>query len=368
VATLWRFDEGENRWTGGANGIVKMLMHRLLADNLLFIFRDANGKLMAYHPFTPDTQLVKVADMAWEWRAAKDYADDDEGFAEQFRLSLQSSWRASRFQHYNTRSNRRNRGLADAAFNGPSSVTACTAVQHVSVVDNAEVRNPFLAVLPQHPFGRVGSAQASTNSFVTTFPQPAAPGSSPTPGTNLFAAYKPAEAATVENEFVAAAQKAFGSYSVARRQTFVDAVVRAAIHGPAKNVKRPTSDDRSKFDEAYRFAALMTLRTWCESDVTSEPVACCPAAQRLVDNGGAMEVVLVAIACYDSVSHAARNGWGGSGVIDTLFHSSKVGCRVMTIIQKHVCPRAIHEALGEDLHTSIATLVTLINSTSTLRN
>jgi Arc/MetJ family transcription regulator len=115
----------------------------------------------------------------------------------------------------------------------------------------------------------------------------------------------------VEDEFVAAAQKAFGSYSVARRQTFVDAVLRAAIHGPAKNVKRPTSDDRSKFDEEYRLAALTALRTWCESDVTSEPVACCPAAQRLVDNGGAMEVALVAIASYDPISHAATrsNGW-----------------------------------------------------------
>jgi hypothetical protein len=149
---------------------------------------------MAYHPFTPDTQLVKVDDVTWEWRAEKDYADDDEGFAEQFRLSLQSSERASRFQHYVARSNRQNRGLADAAFSGPS--PAWTAVQHVSLVDNAEVRNPFLAALPQHPFGRVGSAQASTNSFVTTFPQPAAPGSSPTPGSNPFAAYKPAEAAT----------------------------------------------------------------------------------------------------------------------------------------------------------------------------
>jgi hypothetical protein len=349
VATLWRFDEGEDRWTGGAKGTVKKLMHRSLADNLLFIFRDANGKLMAYHPFTPDTQLVKVADVTWEWRAEKDYADEDEGFAEQFRLSLQSSERASRFQHYVARSNRQNRGLADAAFNGPS--PARTAVQHVSVVDNAEVRNPFLAALPQHPFGRVGSAQASTSSFVTTVPHPAAPGSSPTPGSNPFAAYKPAEAATVENELVTAAQNAFGSYSVARRQTFVDAVVRAAIHGPAKNVKRPTSDDRSKFDEEYRLAALMTLHTWCESDVTSEPVACCPAAQRLVDDGGAMEVALVAIASYNPISHAATrsNGWAAA--------CSSVGYRVMTIIQKHVRPDAIREALGEDLYTSFAALM-----------
>jgi Arc/MetJ family transcription regulator len=248
-------------------------------------------------------------------------------------------------------------------------------VQHVSVVDNAEVRNPFLKALPQHPFGRVGSAQASTNSFVTTVPQPAAPGSSPTPGSNWFAAYKSAKAATVEDEFVAAAQKAFGSYSVATRQTFVDAVLRAAIHGPAKNVKRRTKDDRSKFDEEYRLAALTALRAWCESDVTSEPVACCPATQRLVDNGGAMEVALVAIACYDPVSRAtsdgwaARNGWGGSGVMDTLlFHSSKVGCCVMTIIQKHVRAGAIREALGEDLHTAVAALVTLVIAPSTLRN
>jgi hypothetical protein len=85
---------------GEPKSTVKVLTHRLLADNLLFIFRDANGKLMAYHPFTPDTQLVKVDDVTWEWRAEKDYADDDEGFAEQFRLSLQSSERASRFQHY----------------------------------------------------------------------------------------------------------------------------------------------------------------------------------------------------------------------------------------------------------------------------
>jgi hypothetical protein len=40
----------------------------------------------------------------------------------------------------------------------------------------------------------------------------------------------------------------------------------------------------------------------------------------------------------------------------------------MTIIQKHVRPGAIREALGEDLYTSIAALVTLINATSTLRN
>jgi Ran-binding protein 1 len=324
VATLWRFDEGEDRWTGGAKSTMKMLTHRLLADNLLFIFRDANGKLMAYHPFTPDTQLVKVNDVTWEWRAEKDYADDDEGFAEQFRLSLQSSERASRFQHNITRSNCQHRGQADAAFSGPK--PAGTAVQYVSVVDNAEVRNPFLAALPQHSFGRVGSAQASINSFVTT---------SPTPGSTPFAAYKPAEAAisglfnpqftpapgtsallsppgvAVDDEFVAAARRAFGSYSVARRQTFVDAVLHAATHGPAKNVKRTTSDDRSKFDEEYRLAALTALHTWCESDVTSVPVACCPAAQRLVDNGGAVEVALVAIACYDLISHAAirSNGW-----------------------------------------------------------
>jgi Ran-binding protein 1 len=386
VATLWRFDEGEDRWTEGAKGKVKMLTHRSLADNLLFIFRDANGKLMAYHPFTPDTQLVKVDDVTWEWRAGKDYADDDEGFAEQFRLSLQSSERASRFQHYVTRSNRPNRGLADAAFSGPSPVTAWTAVQHVSIVDNEEVRNPFLAALPQHPFGRVSSAQASTNSFVTTFPQPAAPGSSPTPGSNPFAAYKPAEAATsclfnpqftpapgisapllppgvaVEDGFVAAARKTLGSHSVARRQTFVDAVLHAAIHGPAKNVKRTTSDDRSRVDEEYRLAALTAFRTWCESDVTTEPMACCPAAQRLVDNGGAVEVALVAIACYP-VPRAGSN-WC-SAALDAF---SNVGCRVMTIIQKHVRPGAIREALGEDLYTAVAALVTLVNAPFTLRN
>jgi hypothetical protein len=143
----------------------------------------------------------------------------------------------------------------------------------------------------------------------------------------------------VEDEFVAAAEKAFGSYSVARRQTFVDAVLHAAIHCPAKNVKRPTSDDRSKFDDEYRLAALTALRTWCESDVTSEPVACCPAAQRLVDNGGAMEVALVAIASYDPFSLAATRS-NGFGVRDTLPHSSQVGYRVMTIIRKHVRPGA----------------------------
>jgi Ran-binding protein 1 len=384
VATLWRFDEGEDRWTGGAKGTVKVLAHRLLADNSLFIFRDANGKLMAYHPSTADTQLVKVDDVTWEWRAEKDYADDDEGFAEQFRLSLQSSERASRFQHYITRSNCQNKGLADAAFSGPSPVTVWTAVQHISVVDDAEVRNPFRAASPQHPFGRVSSAQASTNPLVTTVPQPAAPGSSPTPGSNRFAAYKSAEAATggffssrsppapgtsalplppgmaVEDEFVAAAEKAFGSYSVARLQTFVDAVLRAAIHGPAKNITRPTSDDRSRFDEEYRLAALTALRTWCESDVTSEPVACCPAAQRLVDNGGAMEIALVAIACYDPISHAVSNGWARFGVGDTLlFHSSKVGYCVMTTLQKHVRPGTMREALGEDLYTAAAALVTV---------
>jgi Ran-binding protein 1 len=291
VATLWRFDEGEDRWTGGANGTVKMLTHRLLADNLLFIFRydddDANGKLMAYHPFTPDMQLVKVDDVTWEWRAEKDYADDDEGFAEQFRLSLQSSERASRFQHY-----------------------------------------------------------------VARF--------TPAPG---ISAPPPPPGAPVEDEFVAAAQKAFGSYSVARRHTFVDAVLHAAIHGPARNVKRPTSDDRSMFDGEYRLAALTALRAWCESDVTSEPVASCPAAQRLVDNGGAMEVALVAIASYDPVSRAAtRSNWS-SAALDTF---SNVGCCVMTILQKHVRPGAIREALGEALYFAVAALVTVINSTSTL--
>jgi hypothetical protein len=211
---------------------VKVLTHRLLADNFLFIFRDANGKLMAYHPFTPDTQLVKVDDVTWEWRAEKDYADDDEGFAEQFRLSLQSSERASRFQHYVTLANRQ-----------------CT----------------------------------------------------PAPGTS---ALPPPPGVAVEDEFVAAAQKTFGSYSVARRQTFVDAVL---------------------------LAALAALRTWCESDVTSESVACCPAAQRLLDNGGvmevALEVALVAIATsYDPVSRAVSNGCAGSGVRDTLPRSSRVGC------------------------------------------
>jgi hypothetical protein len=333
VATLWRFDEGEDRWTGGARGTVKLLTHRSLADNLLFIFRDEEGKLMAYHPFTPDERHVKVDDVTWEWRAEKDYADDDEGFAEQFRLSTQSSERASRFQHYVARSNRQNRGLSPA----------WTAVQHVSLVGNAVARNSFLAALPQHPFGHVDSARASTNSFVPTFPQPA--------GSNPFAAHKPAEA--VEDEFVAAARKAFGSYSVVTRQTFVDAVLRAAVHGPAKNVKRPTSDDRSKFDEEYRLAALAALRTWCESDVTSEPVACCPAAQRLVDYGGAMEVALVAIASYDPISH-------GFSEMDTLFQSSYVGCCAVTILQKHVRPDAIREAFGEDLYTSVAALVTLI--------
>jgi Ran-binding protein 1 len=370
VATLWRFDEGEDRWTGGAKGTMRVLTHRSLADNLLFTFLDEEGKLMAYHPFPPDERHVKVDDATWEWRAEKDYADDGEGFAEQFRLSLQSSESASRFQHYVAGSNRQNRGLADAAFSGPS--PAWTAVQHVSLAGNAVVRNPFLAALPQHPFGRVGSARASTNSFVTTFPQPAAPGSSPTPGSNPFAAYKPAEAASsglfnlqftpapgtsatppppggvaVEDEFVAAAQKAFGSYSVFTRQTFVDAVLRAAIHGPAKNVKRPASDDRSSVDVEYRLAALTALRTWCESDVTSEPgVACCPAAQRLVDNGGAVEVALVGIASYDPISHAVSNEWAGWGVMDTLFHSSHV---VMTILQKHVRPGAIRRSLGRRL-------------------
>jgi Ran-binding protein 1 len=295
VATLWRFDEGEDRWTGGAKSTVKVLTRRLLADNLLFIFRDANGKLLAYHPFTPDTQLVKVDDVTWEWRAEKDYADDDEGFVEQFRLSLQSSERASRFQHHVTRSNRQ---------------------------------------------------------------------LTPAPGTS---APPPPPGVAVLDEFAATAEKAFGSYSVATRQTFFDAVLHAAIHGPAKNVKRPTSDDRSSDDEEYRLAALTALRTWCESDVTSEPVACCPAAQRLVDNGGAMEVALVAIACYDPISHAAILS-SGFGVRDTLPHSSTVGCRVMTILQKHVRPGAIRDALGEDLHTSIAALVTLVTSTSTLRN
>jgi hypothetical protein len=177
VATLWRFDEGEDRWTGGAQGTAKVLTHRSLAKSLLFAFRDAEEKLVAYHRLTPDTQLVKADDVTWEWRVAKDYADDDEGFPEQFKLSLH--------------------------------------------------------------------------------------------------------------------------------------------------------------------------------DVTSEPVACCPAAQRLVDNGGAMEVALVAIASYDPISH-------GFSEMDTLFQSSYVGCCAVTILQKHVRPDAIREAFGEDLYTSVAALVTLI--------
>jgi hypothetical protein len=78
-----------------------------------------------------------------------------------------------------------------------------------------------------------------------------------------------------------------------------------------------------------------------------------------------MEVALVAIASYDPISHAATrsNRWGAA--LDTCSH---VGCRVMTIIQKHVRPGAIHEALGEDLHTAVAALVTLVDATSTLRN
>jgi Ran-binding protein 1 len=352
VATLWRFDEGEDRWTGGVKSTMKMLTHRWLADNLLFIFRNANGKLTAYHPITPDTQLVKVDDVTWEWRAKKDYADDDEGFAEQFRLSLQSSERASRFQRYITQSYRQNRGQTDA-FSGPS--PAWTGAQHVSVVDNAKVRNPFLAASPQHPFGRVQSAEGATSGFFNSQLTPA-------PGTSA----PPPSGVAVDDGFVAAAQKAFGSYSLARRQTFVDAVLRAAIHGPAKNVKRPINDDRSRFDEEYRLAALTALRTWCESDVTSEPVACCPAAQRLVDNGGAMEVAVVAIACYDPVSRAVSNGWAASGVSDTLLRSSNVGYCIMTILQKHVRPDAMREALGEDLYTAVAALVTVFGST--LRN
>jgi hypothetical protein len=38
----------------------------------------------------------------------------------------------------------------------------------------------------------------------------------------------------------------------------------------------------------------------------------------------------------------------------------------MTILQKHVRPGAIREALGEDLHTAVAALVTVFGST--LRN
>jgi hypothetical protein len=242
---------------GGSKSKVKMLTHRLIDS--LFIFRDANGKLMAYHPFTPDTHFVKVDDVTWEWRAEKDYADDDEGFAEQFRLSLRASERASRFQCYITRSN-------------------------------------FLLML--------------------------APGTSAPP---------PPPGVAVEDEFAAAARKAFGSYSDATRQIFVDSVLHAAIHGPAKNVKRRTSDDRSRFDDEYRLAALTALRTWCESDVTSEPVARCPAAQRLVDNGGAMEVALVAIANYNPISHAVGNGWAGCGVMNA-------GYRVMTSFRSTFVP------------------------------
>jgi hypothetical protein len=60
---------------------------------------------------------------------------------------------------------------------------------------------------------------------------------------------------------------------------------------------------------AYRLAALSVL--WCGSDVTSEPVMCCPA-HRLVENGGATEVALITIACYD---HSTQWAWDSCDIL-----------------------------------------------------
>jgi hypothetical protein len=364
VATLWRFDEGEDRWTGGAQGTAQVLTHRSLAKSL-FAFRDAEEKLRAYHRLTPDTQLVKADDVTWEWRVAKDYADDDEGFPERFKLSLQTAEDASRFQRYFTPSHHEK---ANTAFGVLSPSSATTQRDGVSV-DNAAVRNSFLTAFPQRSIGQARSAQGSIKPFATSS------GSSlPPPTSDPFASYSQRMAVTggfvvgaqvpppLEGEFGAAARKALGSYSYASQQTYIDAVLRAAADGPAKKVKRPASDARAAFDEEYRLAAVAVLYwwCWCDREVTSEPVACCPVAQRLIENGGATEIALIAIACYDTGTQAkwitnefTRTQW------DEPCHSAYDGCCLMTLLQKHVRPNAIREALGEELHTTIAALVTL---------
>jgi hypothetical protein len=357
VATLWRFDEGENRWTGGAEGTAKVLTHRSLASSLLFVFRDAEEKLAAYHRLTPDTQLTKTDDVTWEWRVAKDYADDDEGFPEQFKLSLQSAEDASRFQRHVAPSHH---DKAATAF-GVLSASSITAQRDsVSVDDNAAVRNPFLTAFPQRP---IGQAQGSNNPFAT----PSA-GSPPPPTSNPFASYSQRMAATggfvvgaqvsppLEGELGAAARKALVGYSYASQQTYIDAVLRATTDGPAKNVRCPASDERTVLDDEYRLTALGVLYCWCDSDVTSEPAACCPVAQRLVENGGATEIALIAIACYDTSTQAK---WCAYVEWDAPCRSSGTGCWLMTLLQKYCRPDAIREALGEELHTTIAVLVTL---------
>jgi hypothetical protein len=363
VATLWRFDEGENRWTGGAEGTAKVLTHRSLANSLLFAFRDAEEKLVAYHRLTSDTQLAKADDVTWEWRVAKDYADDDEGFPERFKLSLLSAEDASRFQHHVTPSHHE-KEKANTAFGMLPPSFPTMQRDSVSVDDDAAVRNPFQAVFPQRPIVQAPSAQGSNNPFATS-----SASFSPPPTSNPFTSYTQRMAATggvvgaqvsppPEGEFGAAARKALGSYSYDSRQTYIDAVLRATSDGPATKVRCSASDESTVLDDQYRLAALSALHCWCNSDVTSEPVACCPVAQRLVENGGATEIALIAIACYDAGTQAkwcAYVAWEW----DAPCRCCSTGCWLLTLLQKYCRPNAIREALGEELHTATAALVTL---------
>jgi Ran-binding protein 1 len=294
VATLWRFDEGEDRWTGGAKGTVKVLTHRLLADNLLFIFRDANGKLMAYHPFTPDTQLVKVDDVTWEWRAEKDYADDDEGFAEQFRLSLQSSERAADFNitsHDQIASSRRHQALLHRR-------------RHQEWLWKMNS-----SLLQKKRSGATRSPHGKHSSMLSSAPPSTAPRrTSSAPQVMTGRSSTKSIASQPSRRFV------LGARVMSHRSRW-----RVA---PPRNASLTTEARWKLLSSLSRATTQFRMRL---------PVAM---------------------------------GWRKAYVTP----SSKVGCCVMTIIQKHVRPGAIREALGEDLHTSIAALVTLINSTSTLRN
>jgi Ran-binding protein 1 len=358
AATLWRFDEGEARWTMGTRGTAKILTHKSLADKRLFVFRDAEGKAVAYHPLTADTQLAKIDDVTWEWRAEQDYADDDEGFPEQFKLSLQSAEHASQLQRYFTLRTSPNRDPAAAQLDKTSAEDS-----------GVPVRNPFLAAVSRQDQPRTA--------WVSNKPPMAAPtDSSALSMNNPFAAYKPAAAVTghmllsqtspvqvalVDDEFIVAARNAFGRYSTAAWQTYAGAVLHAGAHSLAKNVKRPKfgNDDRAADDEEYRLEAMIALRGWCNRDVTWEPEPTCLAAQHLIHNGGVMEIALIGIASYCGprfqLSHSEWNG----GSQSKSYRAAGVACEFMTLLLKYAGPGALREALGEAVYTAIAALVTL---------
>jgi hypothetical protein len=142
---------------------------------------------------------------------AKDYADDDEGFPERFKLSLQSAEDASGFQRHVTPSHHEK---ATTAFGMLPPSTTTTQRDSVSVDDNAATRNPVQAAFPQRPVGQAPSAQGSINPFGTS-----SASSPPPPTSNPFTSYTQRVAATggvvgarvsppLESEFGATARKA----------------------------------------------------------------------------------------------------------------------------------------------------------------